>query len=173
MAGKKAKKFNIGNPQVQLDKLKLNNDKYKLGVNGVSFYDIRELKPVFAFDYLSLSNSVLCYDCAKLTSDDYLGFLTALKTNSQFTYNELRTNPSFRFHPIDFDKDKDKISIKRKDFKKVLTHKPEELSDEELPTLYQFDLHYKQKSRACGFLYKGIFYLVWFDKDHLIYSGSR
>lgn len=173
MAGKKAKKFNIGNPQVQLDKLKLDNDKYKLGVNGVSFYDIRELKPIFAFDYLSLSNSVLCYDCAKLTSDDYLGFLTALKTNSQFTYNELRTNPSFRFHPIDFDKDKDKISIKRKDFKKALTHKPEELSDEELPTLYQFDLHYKQKSRACGFLYKGIFYLVWFDKDHLIYPGSR
>ena len=169
MAGKKDKKFNVGNPQSQLDKLKI--EKYKLGVNGVSFYEIREMKPVFAFDYLSLINSELCFDCNKLTSDDYLGFLTALKTNSQFTYNELRTNPNFRFHPIDFDKDK--ISIKRKDFKKALTNKPDQLSDEELPTLYQFDLHYKQKSRACGFLYKGIFYLVWFDKDHLIYPGLR
>jgi hypothetical protein len=43
----------------------------------------------------------------------------------------------------------------------------EELSDEELPTLYQFDLHYKQKSRACGFYIKG-FSIWWFDKDHLI-----
>lgn len=171
MTKKGGKKFNVGNPQGQLDKLKIENDKYKIGVKGLSFYDIREMKPIFAFDYLSLNQSELCYDCNKLSADDYLGFLTALKINSQFTYNHLRTTPNFRFHPIDFDKDN--LSIKRKDFKKVLTYKPDELTDEELPTLYQFDLHYKQKSRACGFLYKGIFYLVWFDKNHIIYPGGK
>ena len=161
--------FKIGNPQDQLDKIKI--DKYKIGHKGVSFHDIRDLKPVFAFDYLSLSSTELCYDCKSLTTNDYLGFLTALKTNSQKTYNELRTTKNFRFHPIDFDKDN--ISINRKDFKKALSFKPDEISDDELPTLYQFDLHYMQKSRACGFLYKGIFYLVWFDKNHIIYPSNK
>lgn len=171
MAKGNKKKFNVGNPQQQLDKIKLDNDRYKVGEAGLSFYDIREMKPVFAFDYLSLTSSALCFNCGTLTSNDYLGFLTALKTNSQFTYNELRTNPNFRFHTIDFDKDN--ISIKRKDLKNALSFKPDEITDGELPTLYQFDLHYKQKSRACGFLYKGVFYIVWFDKNHLIYGGSK
>ncbi|MFZ4863969.1 hypothetical protein ACL9RF_17490 [Sphingobacterium sp. Mn56C] len=162
-------KFKIANPQEQLDKVKI--DKYKIGEKGVSFYDIREMKPVFAFDYLSLNSSDLCYDCSTLTLEDYLGLLTALKTNSQFTYNDLRVNKYYRFHPINFDEDN--ISIKRKDFKKALSFKPDEIPDDELPTLYQFDLHYHQKARACGFLYKGIFYLVWFDRNHIIYPGGK
>lgn len=160
-------KFKIGNPQEQLDKIKI--DKYKIGSKGLSFYDIREMKPIFAFDYLSLNSSD--FNCDSLKVDDYLGFIIALKINSQFTYNELRNNKSYRFHPINFDKDN--ISISRKDFKKALSHKPDEISDDELPTLYQFDLHYRQKARACGFLYKGIFYLVWFDKNHIIYPGAK
>ncbi|SFI28525.1 hypothetical protein [Halpernia frigidisoli] len=166
---KNRKKFQIANPQDQLDKFKI--DKYKIGENGVSFYDIRDMKPVFAFDYLSIKFSNLCYNSNSLKVEDYLGFLTALKTNSQFTYNELRTKKNYRFHPIDFDSDN--VSINRKDFKKVLSFKPDEIKDEELPTLYQFDLHYHQKARACGFLYKGIFYLVWFDRNHIIYPGNR
>ena len=43
------------------------------------------------------------------------------------------------------------------------------LKDEELPTLYQIDLNYMRESRACGFLFKGVFYLVWFDRFHQIY----
>lgn len=168
----KATKSNlkIGNPIEQLDKLAAIKDKYKVGAEGVSFHDIREVKPIFAFDYLSLGSSELCYDCPKLSIVDYVGLLTGLKTNSKLTYNELKTNPYYRFHKIDFDNHN--VSIKRKDFKQVLSFKPDEILDEELPTLYQFDLHYKQKARACGFLYKGIFYLVWFDKDHIIYPGN-
>lgn len=166
-----SKNYRVGDPQKQLDNIKIENDRYSTGKSGVSFYNIRELKPIFAFDYLSLANSELCFNCKKLTAEDYLGFLSGLKINSQKTYNELRTNPYYRFHPIDFDKDK--ISIKRKDFKTVFTNKPDEMSDEELPTLYQFDLHYRQKARTCGFLYKGVFYIIWFDKDHLIYPGAK
>lgn len=166
---KGGKKFKIANPQEQLDKVKI--DKYKVGATGVSFYEIREMKPVFAFDYLSLNFSDLCYNCNALKIEDYLGFLTALKTNSQFTYNELRTVKYYRFHPINFDTNN--ISINRKDFKKALSYRPDEIQDEELPTLYQFDLHYHQKARACGFLYKGIFYLIWFDRNHIIYPGNK
>jgi len=83
-------KFKIANPQEQLDKIKI--DKYKIGEKGLSFYDIREMKPIFAFDYLSLNTTELCFNCESLKMEDYLGFITALKTNSQFTYNELRTN---------------------------------------------------------------------------------
>ncbi|WP_346239383.1 hypothetical protein ABDK00_006690 [Niabella insulamsoli] len=78
--------------------------------------------------------------------------------------------PNYRFHPVDFDEHN--LSITRKEYKEALSYKPDEIADNELPTLYQFDLHYRQKARAFGFLYKGIFYLVWFDKDHLIYPGD-
>lgn len=169
---KKKNKFNIPNPQGQLDQIKI--DKYKIGGDkGVSFHAIRDFKPVFAFDYLSLNASDLCYDCNKLTIKDYLGLLSGLKRNSQITYQELRTTAFYRFHPIDFDKDKKRISITRKDFKKALSNTPDDISDDALPTLYQFDLHYHQMARACGFLYKGIFYLVWFDRNHIIYPGDK
>lgn len=42
--GKNNGKFKIGNPQSQLDKLTENNDKYKIGMEGVSFHEIRDMK---------------------------------------------------------------------------------------------------------------------------------
>jgi hypothetical protein len=173
MAKGNNEKYKIPDPKLQLEELKKIKSKYNLGANGIPFYEIRELKPTFAFDYLSLKQSNLCFNCEELTTKDFIGFLEGLKKNSFITYNELRTNPYYRFHPIDFEKDKDKISIKMQDFKSVLTFKDELLSDEELPTLYQFDLHYHQKARTCGFLFKGVFYIVWFDKDHIIYPGEK
>lgn len=161
------KTYNIVDPLIQLDKIISQQTKYKLGEKGYSFYDIKHLKPVFAFDYLSLSGSALCYNSDKLEVKDYVGLLEGLKKISAITYNELKVTPSYRFHTIDFD-DK-KVSISRKDFKTILTFKDELLKDEELPNLYQFDLQYVQAARACGFLYKGVFYLVWYDRHHTIY----
>ena len=169
--GKKRDKIQIADPKSQLDEIKKLKSKYNLGERGLSFYEIRDLKPVFAFDYLSLDGSELCFNSQSLSTDDFIGFLDGLKRNSSITYNELRTNCYYRFHPIDFDDPN--VSIKRPDFKKVLTYKDSLLSDDELPTLYQFDLHYKQEARACGFLFKGVFYLVWFDKDHKIYPRKK
>jgi hypothetical protein len=170
-SGKNAGKFQMSDPKAQLDEIKKHKIKYNLGEEGFSFYQIRDLKPVFAFDYLSLNETKLCFNSSDLTTKDFIGFLEGLKKNSSLTYNELSTNKYYRFHKINFDKDN--VSISRSDFKKTLTNKEELLSDDELPTLYQFDLHYNQKSRACGFLFKGVFYLVWFDNNHIVYPGEK
>jgi|GEM_PF-944360 hypothetical protein len=161
------KGFKIADPQVQLDKIIIQQSKYKLGEQGYSFHAIRDLKPTFAFDYLSLSGSELCYNSDKLTAKDYLGLLEGLKKVSSISYNELKVRPNYRFHQIDFDNPS--VSISRRDFKAILTFKETLLKDEELPSLYQFDIQYVQKARVCGFLYKGIFYLVWYDRNHTIY----
>ncbi|MFT4019556.1 MAG: hypothetical protein QM668_21510 [Agriterribacter sp.] len=165
------KKFKIADPVLQLAEILKQQSKYKLGEKGYSFYDIKNLKPVFAFDYLSLNNSDLCFNSTKLDVKDYIGLLEGLKIISAISYNDLNTNRNYRFHKIDFDNHN--VSISRKDFKKMLTFKDDLLKDEELPTLYQLDLHYVQEARACGFLYKGIFYLVWFDRHHIIYPGDK
>jgi hypothetical protein len=165
--GGKKKEFKIADPVIQLDKILQQQSKYKLGEKGYSFYDIKHLKPVFAFDYLSLESSDLCFNSGKLEIKDYIGFLEGLKKISSISYHELKVVPAYRFHQIDFDTHN--VSISKKDFKRVLTFKEELLKDEELPTLYQFDLQYVQKARACGFLFKGVFYIVWYDRHHIIY----
>jgi len=171
--GKKdrGRQFNVGNPKEKVDGLVNELSKYKIGETGYSFFDIKQLKPVFAFDYLSLSESDLCYNSKKLKFEDLVGFLAGLKKISEFSYNYLRTTRNFRFHPIDFD-DK-KVSIKRSDFKRILTFKEVLLPDEQLPTLYQIDIQYQIEARICGFLYKGIFYIVWYDRDHIIYPQNN
>lgn len=170
--GQKGKEYKIADPNVQLQNiLNEQSKKYKIGEKGYSFYDIKSLKPVFAFDYLALDSSDLCFNSPKLESKDYVGFLDGLKKVSSISYNDLKVVPAYRFHAIDFEKDN--LSITRKNFKKILTYKEELLTDEEMPTLYQFDLQYVQKARACGFLYKGIFYLVWYDRHHSIYPGEK
>lgn len=169
--GKKGDKFQIPDPKARLDEIKKHKSKYSFGEKDFAFHDIRDLKPVFAFDYLSLNETDLCFNSSDLTKGDLIGLLDGLKRNSSITYHELSTNKYYRFHPIDFERDK--ISIRKKDFKRALTSKEDALSDDELPTLYQFDLHYNQKARACGFLFKGVFYLVGFDNNHVIYPGGK
>lgn len=164
-------KLKIGEPQKQLDELKAIKSKYRLGEEGLSFNAIKELKPTFAFDYLSMQGTELCFNARDLSINDYIGFLDGLKKNSSKTYQELKENRIYRFHRIDFDEHN--VSISKREFKRILTEKEELLTDEELPNLYQFDLHYKQKARAAGFLFKGVFYIVWFDKDHRIYPGGK
>ena len=99
---KKGSKFQITDPKAQLDEIKKLKSKYNLGEKGFTFYEIRELKPVFAFDYLSLNNSNLCFNASDLTTEDFIGFLEGLKKNSFVTYHELSTNKYYRFHSVNF-----------------------------------------------------------------------
>lgn len=168
LENKKGNKFTIADPKIQLNNILQSQTKYNLGEKGYDFYDIKHLKPTFAFDYLSLNTSDLCFNSPQLSIKDFIGLLDGLKKISSVTYDVMKRVPVFRFHSVDFDNDN--ISITRKDFKAMITFKGELLEDDELPTLYQFDLQYIQKARVFGFLYKGIFYLVWYDRNHIIYK---
>jgi hypothetical protein len=97
-----------------------------------------------------------------------VGFLDGLKRISDTTYKDLHATWNSRFHKVNFD-DKN-VNLCRKEFKFTLVKKEELLKDEELPTLYQFDLTFAQEARAFGFLFKGVFYLVWYDIHHIIYK---
>jgi hypothetical protein len=168
LENKKGNKFKIADPKIQLNNLLQSQTKYNLGEKGYDFYDIKHLKPTFAFDYLSLNTSDLCFNSPQLNIKDFIGLLDGLKKLSSITYDILKRVPYYRFHSVDFDSDN--ISITRKDYKAMLTFKEELLEDDELPTLYQFDFQYVQEARVFGFLYKGIFYLVWYDRNHIIYK---
>lgn len=166
--GKKGKgKFEIPDQKENLAKAVENLSKYQIGEKGVNFFDVKRLKPIFAFDYLSFRGSNLCFDEDAKGKEDFVGFLKGLQKISGFTYEQMRKNPALRFHPIDF-QDK-RVTLKPKHFLEVLAPSGRGLTEEELPTLYQFDLQYMIEARAVGFLFKGVFYIVWYDRNHVIY----
>jgi len=168
----KKDKFKIPSTQHQVSEAIKPLSKYRIGEPNYSFREILNLKPVFAFDYISMDQGDICFNSTKFKVEDFTGLLQGLKTISSISYGELHRVPNYRFHTIDFE-DKRVSLISRKDFKSILTHKEELLPDEQLPTLYQFDLHFAQEARACGFIFRGVFYLVWYDRNHQIYPSNK
>jgi hypothetical protein len=168
MAKKSKKKgFEIPDPKNQLESAINSLSKYKVGEQGIPFHSVKNLKPIFAFDYLSLNETELCFNVKSNDRDDLLGFLEGLKKVSSFTYERMRLTKALRFHSINLlDKN---VSLNPSDFLKVLAPSYRGMTENELPTLYQFDLQYKIEARAVGFLYKGVFYVVWYDRNHIIY----
>lgn len=169
MSSKKRKNvsFEIPDPKDKLGLAISQISKYQIGEDGLSFHYIKNLKPIFAFDYLSLNKSDLCFNKGTNTKEDLLGFLEGLKKVSSFTYDEMTRTKALRFHSIDLNS-KD-VTLSCKDFLKILAPSGRVLKEEELPTLYQFDLQYSIEARAVGFLFKGIFHIVWYDRNHIIY----
>ena len=164
---KKRRRFEIPDPANKLENAINLLSKYKIGEQGIPFYSVKNLKPIFAFDYMSLDNTDLCFNAESNNRADLLGFLKGLKKVSSFTYEQMRLTKALRFHSIDlFDKN---VSLRPTDFLKVLAPSYRGMSEDELPTLYQFDLQFKIEARAVGFLYKGVFYVVWYDRNHIIY----
>jgi hypothetical protein len=145
--------------------------KYKIGEEGVSFRAISNLKPVFAFDYLTQSSTELCINHKNISKDDLLGFLNGLKKISGYTYDELSRDRILRFHKIEFNDPR--VGIKPQDFLKVLAPCSRGIDEDQLPQLYQFDLQYRIEARAVGFLFKGIFHIVWYDRNHIIYKRKN
>lgn len=159
--------FEIPDPKKQLESAINSLSKYKVGEQGIPFNSVKNLKPFFAFDYLSLEQSDLCCNCKSNNRDDLLGLLEGLKKVSTFTYETMRLTKALRFHSINLEDTE--VNLQPKDFLKILAPSYRVMTENELPTLYQFDLQYKIEARAVGFLYKGIFYLVWYDRHHIIY----
>lgn len=169
----RGKEYNIPDPKQSLEAAINRVSKYTTGKKGLPFDLIKSKKPVFAFDFMSENKSDLCFNSSRLGTADYFGFLKALKRISSMTYGEMRFQgySTIRFHDIDFE-DK-RVTLTPEEFIDVLS--PPASSNftvDDLPTLYQFDLFYKYEARAVGFLYMGVFYVVWFDCHHLIYPQA-
>lgn len=168
--GKEGRDFKIGNPENEIEKIIEANSKFQIGNTGYDFHLIKRLKPVFAFDYLSMNKTHLCFNSSELKEKDFIGLLEGLKKISPISYDALEKDKSFHFHKIDLDDPK--VKLRLQDIKKIFTSKPQEISDEELPSLYQLHLKYNKEARVCGFIYKAVFYLVWFDRKHTIYPRN-
>jgi len=142
--------------------------RFKLGDKPISFHEIKDLTPVFAFNYISLRKTNKCFNCDDIAQKTYHKFFKRLKNISRVYFRELIEGGSaIRFHHIDFNDERVKIMVS--DFREALTPKSQSLDDENTPELYQFSIG--GEKRIFGFLGKlGIFYLVWFDHSHSIYG---
>lgn len=131
-------------------------------------HDNLKLVPIFSFTDANLNGTSLCYNNPELKVEHYHKLFERLKNIGRKTYNELNKEGKYwRFHDVDFEEKN--VSLSKEDFKKAISRNPDKVSDEGIPTCYQFDV--AQEMRAMGYLgHFGIFYLVWFDKNHEVYS---
>ncbi len=156
--------FNIPNPQEQLDQLR---DKYNFGKTSNNLSEIKNIRPIFAFDFLSLSKSDFCFNSRLINAKkDYLRFLESLKKISNLTFDDLSKDYAFHFHDVDFNE----TNASEGDFLKCLIsgYEKAKADDSNMPTVYQFKIF--EEARVFGFFYKGVFYPVWFDRNHSVYK---
>lgn len=136
-------------------------EKFIKGEKTDDFLEIKTLKPIFAFDYISMKGGSFCFNSNNLGRNSYIDLIKGLKEVSKYTYEELNINHTYHFHDMEFDD----ISIRKADFYKCILGS---YSDEDYITPYQFKTI--NKSRVVGFLYKGVFYIVMCDSRHQAYK---
>ena len=119
--------------------------KYKVGEKSDVFEDVKELKPVFSFDYVSLKGGTFCFNGSSLGRKDYTKLIQALKNISSHTYKTLNDEYRFHFHNINWDD----VTISESDFYKCIYN---EYNGEKDITPYQFKVF--EEARIIGFLYK-------------------
>lgn len=142
--------------------VRTNDDgKYKIGQNSDSFEAIKHLKPVFAMDYLCEDGSEFSFTGQQLGARDYQKLMKGLKRISKETYATLNRVDQFHFHDIKWDD----VSVKESDFNKCIYGKGESNGD-----LTPYQVKVFEEARLIGFLYRGAFYLVMFDRGHNAYK---
>lgn len=130
-------------------------------MNSGKINEVKQFKPVFAFDYISLNNSEFCFDTNLLDGvKEYRRIFDGLKRISTLTYEQISRDRGFHFHEVDFSD----TSISESAFKKCIGNSKEH----DCPTVYQFKIF--EEARILGFMYMGIFYLVMFDRNHRAYK---
>ena len=124
--------------------------------------------PVFSFEFISLSGKELCFNFNKIDSTGYHKLFLKLKEISQKKFKEIEDQKKFyKFHPVDFANKK--VCISKHQYKKYLTDSPDKFNDDQLPTLYQFEIF--EEKRVFGFLgIRGLFYFLIYDYNHRIYK---
>jgi hypothetical protein len=157
------KDYFIPNPKDELKSIK--QDKYTFGQQTNKLNEIKNAKPIFAFDFMSLNQTNFCFNSSLMKGQkEYVRLLEGFKKVSDKTYNTLSIDNTYHFHAVDF---KD-ITITQSDFLKCLVKDTSKIDVNNAPTVYQFKLF--QEARVFGFIYSGIFYLVFLDRNHDAYK---
>ena len=112
----------------------------------------------FSFKYLTEQNEKFqCYREAHVYYHDFLKRIKALSTLKIMEFLSNRSD-ALRAHPIVWEKTTEKKGFGI----------PAE--DQIVDTPYQFTLSANENGRIHGFFIQNTFYIVWFDKDHALYS---
>jgi hypothetical protein len=161
---KKKSKFEIPNPLAELNKLDTSR-KYVFGEAANRLNEIKQHKPVFAFDFISLNYSDYCFNSNRINAQkDYQRIFQCFKSISNKSYNELNTNNAYHFHEVDFSD----TTISHSSFLKCIVPDVSKVNFDHSPTVYQFKTF--EEARILGFVYKMVFYLVMFDRNHNVYK---
>lgn len=133
-----------------------NNDKFPIPVNH------KNECLNFSFKYLDLNNKK--FKIPDNNNSYYEKLFERKKRLSEFTIKQLRNNhsDSLRFHSIDF---KSK-NVSENGFG---INSLEDIDQNS----YQFQISSNEHGRVHGFLIDTTFYIVWFDKDHKLYSSKK
>jgi hypothetical protein len=140
------------------------HSKYMMGERSDAFEDIKNLKPVFSFDYASIKESDFCFNSKLLGRKELVKLIESFKDISKYSYETMSREYRFHFHEVKWGD----VTISESDFYKCIYGNSNE---ERRITAYQFKVY--DKARIIGFIYKGVFYLVLFDRGHNAYSGKR
>lgn len=138
--------------------------KYEVGDASDKFEEIRQLKPVFSFDYACMDRGEFSFNYTGISSRDYAKLIAGLKQCSVNSYETLNNEKMFHFHDIAWNS----VTIKESDFYKCIS--PAYGEDRDL-TAYQFKVF--EEARVIGFIYRTVFYLVMFDRGHKAYDRDR
>jgi hypothetical protein len=140
------------------------HSKYVTGERSDAFEDIKKLKPVFSFDYVSMKEGDFCFNGKLLGRRELVKLIESFKDVSKYSYETMSKEYRFHFHDIDWND----VTISESDFYKCIYGN---LNEERVITAYQFKAY--GEARIIGFIYKGVFYLVMFDRGHNAYSGGK
>lgn len=138
--------------------------KYELGKQSDNFNDIKNSHPFFSFEYISLNKSDYCFNSTITSAKDLVKLLSGLQKISKNTYAILDREKLYHFHDINWDE----TNVKESEFYKCI-YKGSKY--ERSITAYQVKVF--EEARIFGFIYKGIFYLVMFDRGHNAYDRDR
>ena len=122
----------------------------------------RENKVVFAFDHIQFNSSECCFNHQDICRADFLDLMDGLKKLSKETYGNIVENRN-RFHYHEVRNGDGGWWFTENKVRKALGSK-----NWEIPTILQIWMM-KGERRIVWFLYSGIFYIIWYDRDHIIY----
>ncbi|MBE9198001.1 MULTISPECIES: hypothetical protein [unclassified Nodularia (in: cyanobacteria)] len=130
----------------------------KLGIKPTKLKSSQGIS--FSFKYYQNGHTKFC--CTERAVIYWLTLLDRLKALSSLTAQDLLINrsSSLRCHPI-----------KWEDTSESGFGLPNE--EQLVDTPYQFSLSSNEHGRVHGFFIDEIFYIVWLDPDHLLYSAKN